>query len=348
LVLLSVLVACSDGGSDSRSSSIPFNVVVSANASLSATDPITMYTPEYEALYAAGLRGAQTAAPWKALNPTGTTYDLTMLTNSYFGTSALAGYGFTHILLNIPSIAVDVRSMPADIDTLAFNHADVKARYRALIDQVAPYLNASVRYVSLGNEVDTYLSTHASEWSAYKELIEDARTYLKSLKPDVLVGVTTTFDGASSTQVSDVASLNQNMDIIIYTYYPLNFATMTARDPSTVSADMAAMVSLASGKPLVIQEWGYPSSTFVSGSEQRQSAFIANTFAAWRQHGSDTIPFLSFFKRRDWTSSECTNRAQGQTAGQPFYEFLCSLGLLTDDGTPKPAYQTLADQVGGI
>jgi hypothetical protein len=323
-------------------------VVVSANASLSASDSITLYTSEYQALYSIGLRGAQTAAPWKVLNPTGTTYDLTMLTNPYFGMSALAGYGFTHILLNVPSITVDVRSMPTDIDTLPFNDPAVKARYRALIDQVAPYLNSSVKYVSLGNEVDTYLSTHTSEWTAYKELIDDARTYLQTLKPGLLVGVTTTFGGASSTHVSDVASLNQNMDIVIYTYYPLNFATMTARDPNTVSVDMAAMVSLANGKPLVIQEWGYPSSTFVSGSEQRQSAFIDNTFAAWRQHGSDTIPFLSFFKRREWTSSECTNRAQGQTSGQPFYEFLCSLGLLTNDGTPKPAYQTFSDQVGGI
>jgi hypothetical protein len=347
-MLLSALVACSDGGSDNPPSSIPFNVVVSANASLSATDSITLYTGEYQALYAAGVRGAQTAAPWKALNPTGTTYDLTMLTNSYFGLSAIAGYGFTHILLNIPIIAVDVRSMPTDIEALAFNHADVKARYRALIDQVAPHLNSSVRYVSLGNEVDTYLSTHASEWSAYKELIDDARTYLKSLKPNVLVGVTTTFEGASSTDIANVASLNQNMDIVIYTYYPLNFATMTARDPSTVGADTAAMVSLAHGKPLVIQEWGYPSSAVVAGSEQKQSDVIANTFAAWRQHGSDKIPFISFFKRREWTSTECTNRALGQTAGQTFYEFLCSLGLLNNDGSPKAAYQTLVDQIGGI
>lgn len=86
----------------------------------------------------------------------------------------------------------------------------------------------------------------------------------------------------------------------------------------------------------------------MSGSEQKQADFIVNTFAAWRQHGSDKIPFISFFKRREWTSTECTTRAQGQTAGQPFYEFLCSLGLLNNDGSQKAAYQALVGQVAGL
>jgi hypothetical protein len=349
VALLCLSPGCSQNeDSPPQTPTVPFDVVVSANATLSSTDSITLYTTEYQSLYSAGLRGAQTAAPWKALNTTGITYDLTLLTNSYFGLSTLAGYGFSAILLNIPIIAVAARSLPTDIETLAFNDSAVKTRYRALIDQAVPYLNASVKYVSLGNEVDTYLSSNPSEWTQYKELIEDARTYLKSSKPNILVGVTTTFEGASSTQTANITSLNENMDIIIYTYYPLNFSTMTARDPSTVSTDMASMVSLANGKPLVIQEWGYPSSTVVSGSLQEQADFVTNTFTAWRQHGSDKVPFISFFKRREWTSAECTNRSFGQTSGQPFYEFICSLGLLNNDGSQKTAYQTLLTQIAGL
>jgi glycosyl hydrolase family 42 (putative beta-galactosidase) len=354
-LLLGLLAACSGGGSNDPPGSFgpPFKVAVSANVSLSTGELFSGYTTEHQALYAIGLRGAQTAAPWKAMDHndgiTTPPYDLTMIddTNTGFGLTALAGYGYTSILLNIPIITIGVRSMPADIDTLAFDDALVKARYRALIDQVVPYLNPSVKYVSLGNEVDTYLAAHSSEWAKYKALIEDARAYLKSQKPGILVGVTTTFEGASSTQTANVASLNQNMDIVIYTYYPMNFQTVTARDPSTVAADMAAMVSLAGGKPLVLQEWGYPSSTFVSGSEQKQSDFVAGTFAAWRQHGSDKIPFLSFFKRRDWTAAECANLS-GQVSPQPFFEFLCSLGLLKNDGSPKTAYQTLVNEVAGL
>ncbi|HTN94046.1 MAG TPA: hypothetical protein VMJ33_05665, partial [Gallionella sp.] len=266
------------------------------------------------------------------------------------GLNALAGYGFTSILINIPIIAIDKRSMPADIASLPFDNPTVIARYRALIDKVLPYLNSSVKYVSLGNEVDTYFSTHASELPTYKTLIENARNYLHSVKPNIKVGVTTTFDGATVTQKAAVASLNANMDVIILTYYPTgtNFAV---RSPSTVTTDMAAMVSLAMGKPLVMQEWGYPSSSILSplplNSEQMQADFITNTFASWKLYGSSRIPFISFFKRRDWDAVQCA-ALTGQTPGNPFYEFMCSLGVLNNSGSAKLAYTALTTGISSI
>ena len=163
---------------------------------------------------------------------------------------------------------------------LPFDDPTVIARYRALIDQVLPYLNSSVKYISLGNEVDTYLTGTSSEWTAYKALIEDARTYIRQKKPNIKVGVTTTFDGfignASAQTAVNIASLNANMDVIILTYYPTG-VNFVPRDPSTVSTDMAAMVTKAGGKPLVMQEWGYPSSSILSplplNSEQMQAGF---------------------------------------------------------------------------
>lgn len=322
------------------------------NANISASE-LTMgfgpYTAEYQAIYAAGARGAQTAAPWSSLNPTGTTYDLTMITDPNFGLAALAGYGFTSILINIPIVAIASRKMPADFaTTIAFNDSTVKSRYHALIDQLVPYLNSSVKYVSLGNEVDTYFSTHASELADFKDLVEDARAYLQLQKPNIQVGVTTTFDGATLAQPANVASLNANMDVIILTYYPTNSSTFVPRNPSTVATDMAAMISIAGNKPLVLQEWGYPSSTVLSSSEQMQADFIANTFTAWRQYGSSRIPFISFFKRREWNAGHCTTLSGNQTAGDSFYEFLCSLGLRNNDDSAKAAYASLLAGISTI
>jgi len=354
LLILLLLTGCGGGGGGSGSGAplfANFSPAVSMNANLSASgmtaEPISNYTTEYQAIYNAGARGAQTAAPWSSLNPTGTTYDLTMITDPNFGLAALAGFGFTSILINIPIVAIDSRKMPADIATLAFNDAAVKSRYRALIDQVVPYLNDSVKYVSLGNEVDTYFSTHGSELADFKELIEDARTYLLSQKPNIKVGVTTTFDGATATQVTGVASLNANMDVIILTYYPVNPSTFVPRNPSTASTDMAAMIAIAGSKPLVLQEWGYPTSSVLSSTEQKQADFIANTFTSWRQYGSSRIPFISFFKRRDWNDDQC-KALSGQVAGGSFYEFLCSLGLLNNSGSQKAAYASLLAGIATI
>jgi len=333
-VLFAMLSACGSGG---------------GSANMSASEPIANYTTEYQAIYADGARGAQTAAPWNILETGTTGYTLFMIddTNTYFGLNALAGYGFTSILINIPIVAISSRTMPSDIAGLTFDDSTVIARYHALIDQVVPFLNSSVKYISLGNEVDTYFNSNGTEVSAYKALIEDARTYIHSLKPNIKVGVTTTFDGATSTQIANVASLNANMDVVILTYYPTG-AGFVPRDPSTVGVDMVKMVNIAGGKPLVLQESGYPSNTAVlSSSEQMQADFITNTFTSWRQLGSNRIPFISFFKWRDWDQTQCM-ALTGKSPGDNFYEFMCSLGLLQNDGTQKSAYTAFTTEIAKL
>lgn len=136
---------------------------------------MTASATEDRAIHALGARGADTAAAWNALNPVGTTYDLTLIIISFFGLSALQGYGFSSILVHVPIVAIGERKLPADLAGTAFNDPAAKARFRALIDQFLPHLNDSVKYFSLGNEVDRYFAAHSTEWTQDKELVEDAR-----------------------------------------------------------------------------------------------------------------------------------------------------------------------------
>jgi hypothetical protein len=348
LYLLPCFAGCSGGGSSAPAPPPPFAATVSLNANLSGSEPPSAYPAEYQAIRALGARGAQTAAPWAALNPTGTTYDLTMLSNPYFGTAVLAAQGFTSILLNLPIVTIGVRSMPADLAALPFDDPAVRSRYRALLDQVMPLLGPEVDYVAFGNEVDTYLSAHPSEWAAYWTLIDDAKVHLQTLRPDVRVGVTTTFDGAVGASSANVMALHAAMDVVVLTYYPVAANGFAARPSTTVAPDLAAMVALAAGKPLVLQECGCPSSAVLQSSPLQQADFVAAVFTEWRRYGSDAIPFVSFFKLRDWNAAHCTAISGGQTVGQPFFEFLCSLGLQQNDGTPKPALAALLAGIATI
>lgn len=320
-----------------------FGGIVSVNANLSSSEPLSNYTSDYQAVYSIGARGAQTAAPWVSLNPTGSTFDFSMIANPYFGLSALESIGFEAIFLNIPIVAIDKRTMPADIASLAFDDPIVKGRFHALIDVIKDQLTDRVKYVALGNEVDTYFASHPSEWTAYVSLVEDARNYLRSLKPNIQVGVTTTFEGASSTAASQVASLNANMDIVALTYYPTG-SSFVVHDPATVKDDVAKMTALANNKPVVVQEWGYPSSGALGSSEQMQADFLANSFMQLKAQGSARFPFVSFFKYRDWNASY-VETITGQTPGQNFYEFMSSLGLKKNDGSPKAGYTILVTEL---
>ncbi|MGE0762563.1 MAG: hypothetical protein AB7N80_04730 [Bdellovibrionales bacterium] len=355
------LVACEKKKNDPPPSTpATFNGVLSFNLSISSSptcgEALSLYTTEYQSAYTFGARGAQTAAPWSSMEDDGTVeagenadgFDLAMVSNSFFGLNAIDGYGFTHIFFNLPSLTHTGRKIPSDISGLAFNHATIKTRYRRAIDNVQPYLNDSVKYFSLGNEVDSYLKTRpAAEWTEYKELIEDARTYLKSLKPNIIVGVTTTFEGFSGTESTEIADLNTNMDAIFLTYYPISGA-FVADNPGVVSTDFATMVTQSGSKAVIIQEIGYPTSATNSGSEANQATFISNVFDEWKQRGSTKFPFISFFKRRDWNACECAAQTSGGSAGQPFYEFMCSLGILNNNSAAKSANATLVTKMSEI
>ncbi len=340
--LFVALCACS--GAEPSAPPPAFGGVAALNANLSASEPIANYSAEYRAIAALGVRGAQTAAPWRSLNPSANTYDLTLLTNPYFGPAALAGYGFTRIFLNVPVVALTERALPADLATLAFNDPAVKARLRALLDQVLPQLPAQVQYLALGNEVDAYFATRPAEWAAFVELVTDARAHVKSLRPALAVGVTTTFAAATGAQAAAIAQMNAAMDFIALTYYPIDSRTFAPRAPATVAADVSAMLALDANKPIVLQEWGYPSSAALGSGEPQQAEFIARSFAAWRAAGANRIPFIGFFKYRDWNAAHCA-AVSGQSAGGSFFEFLCSLGLLRNDGVRKAAFQTFIDQL---
>ncbi|GAB4478332.1 MAG: hypothetical protein OHK0044_25200 [Burkholderiaceae bacterium] len=341
---LFALTACS--GTDAPAPPPAFAGVTALNANLSANEPIANYTAEYRAIAALGVRGAQTAAPWRSLNPTGTTYDLTLLTNPFFGPTALAGYGFTRIFLNVPVVALTERVAPDDLAALAFDDPAVKARLRELLDRVLPSLPDAVTYLALGNEVDAYFATRPNEWAAFIDLVNDARAHAKRLRPALAVGVTTTFTAATGAQAADIAALNAAMDFIALTYYPIDPQTFAPRAPSTVAADVDRMLALHASKPVVLQEWGYPSSTALGSGEAQQAEFIARSFAAWRAAGATRMPFIGFFKYRDWNAAHCA-AVSGQMAGGRFFEFLCSLGLLNNDGTRKTAYQRFVEQLAG-
>jgi len=106
------------------------------------------------------------------------------------------------------------------------------------------------------------------------------------------------------------------------------------------------MVDLAKGRPLILQEVGYPSSAILSSSDQKQAQFVTQVFRAWKANGN-RIPFLNFFLLHDLPTQSCIELAKyyGLPSDRNFQSFLCSLGLRQSDGRPKLAWTSLMDAV---
>jgi hypothetical protein len=283
----------------------------------------------------AGVRGDLVTKPWSGLESNENTFTLGELR----GNIAFAASRGRTVLLGLQLINTTAKEVPADLAATAFDAPAMRARFRALIDSLAPQIRSSVTYLSIGNEVDVYLAAHPDKLTAYEHFYDDAVAYVHTVAPAVKVGVTVTFDGANGAGREAMAALGSTSDVIIMTYYPLG-ANFSPRGPESVLTDLPRMVTLAGGKPLVLQEVGYPSADLLASSEAEQAQFITNVFTAWREQ-EQAIPFLSVFLMHDLTPAICDGLGTyyGLPDNAPFEAFLCSLGLRAANGTPKLAWQ---------
>ena len=157
-----------------------------------------------------------------------------------------------------------------------------------------------------------------------------------------------TFDGAMGPNATNIANLAASTDMLVFTYYPLG-VDLHPRVPKSPEIDFPRMRSLAGGRPVVLQEVGYPSSAFLTSSEPMQAAFVTSAFQAWGTSASQ-IPFINFFLLHDFTDSECDQSIAyyGFPSDQNLHAFVCSIGLRNADGSPKQAWQAFVDAAASL
>ena len=344
--MTTVLQSCGGGSSPPAIPAPPpaaFNAHLAMsmhNGGVDATDG--NYAEDYDLAQSIGVNAAQVLIPWSVFEPTAGIYNTALFTNAGWGLDVLSARGLK-ILLTFSILDISNKTVPADLAALPLNDALMKSRYRNAIAQILPYLNSDVIYISVGNEVDSRLIANPGEWATYTELVNDAIMYIHTLLPDVKVGVTTTFEN-SVVESANIATLNANTDIHIMTYYLTDSSFTVRGPPNTVLTDMDTMLSQAAGKPLVLQEIGYPASLVNGGTESDQAEFVEHVFTKWLSVGAIQIPYIAFFKQKDWNPAFCET-ITGQVSPQAFYEFMCSLGFTNNDRSIKPAWSTLDNQI---
>ena len=290
------------------------------------------YLDAVEAVRTSGARGAFESASWSDL---ATSSGLAKLVDALTSAQQRSDV----VLLTLKVLDTNNRTTPPDLASLAFDAPEVERRFHALIDTLKPHLGPKVRYLSIGNEVDVYLAANMKAFDAYARFYADAVTYVHTTLPGVSVGVTGTFEGSRGDFAGKMAQLNRSSDVVVMTYYPLG-PRFVPRPPSTAQPDIAQMLTIASGRPLVLQEVGYPSAARLSSSEGAQGEFATQVMAAWHAAGAK-IPLLNWFALGDLTAEVCDTftRYYALPGDANFAAYLCSLGLRRVDGVPKASWQ---------
>ncbi len=250
------------------------------------------------------------------------------------------------VSLCITPIAAVNRAVPSDLENVNFDDSLMIQRYKNLLDTFHDKTpNLDLRFLLIGNEVDLYLSNHSQEWNAYKSFFDQVKTHAKALWGNELkVGVETTLGSMIYTYPTEVEMLNENADMICFTYYPLN-PDFTMASVSSIESEIDKVIEKYSARDIFLEECGYATSPDCNSSEALQSDFFVEMFHLWDKY-ADRLIYIGFLWLHDLSESQAQFYVeQYQMSGHPytdnFKEYLRTLGVITHDGTEKEGFFTI-------
>jgi hypothetical protein len=288
-------------------------------------------------MQALGVQDVRIVIFWAGVEPKDDVYDwdqIDLIVNAAAerNMGVLAALNSTPGWATVPGTPA-ISGPPADPTKFADFAADVAARYAGKVGGYEVWNEPNSK---------TFWST-GPDPAAYTELLKAAYPAIKAADPDaVVIGAVTaplvsfgnlTMDPVTFLRKMYEAGAHDNFDAL--SFHPYHYTLPFSQGGSNANAPLAQlegmrelMVQYGDGAKLIwATEYGEPSS--VAGN-QGQAAFIADFLYAWSSQSYTGPSFV--FTTRD-TGSFWSDR---------------TLGIFTQDGTPKAAAEFIEDWLDGI
>ncbi len=313
--------------------------------------PSVTYALAYNQAMVLGVREVSVSLDWSLLEPATNNYDNTLpgIIDAFYPVQT------GDLTLVLRPLDTPGPSLPSDLAGLAYDDPAVIMAFENFLTNLhgqLPTLNASgkLKWIHVGNEVDAYLGSDATRWSQWQTFFRAAKARIRSLW-GTSVEVSSIIQFSALTDAGKrglYLNLLPDLDSAAITYYPLN-ADFTMRPPSTVATDFDFLVNNIPGKPILLQECGYPSSAVNNSSETQQADFVTAVFDAWDTH-IDRIGLIDFTWQYDVSQTKVDEWVidfgmTGRPEENAFRQYLGTLGLSNFDSTEKIALQRLRDEL---
>lgn len=313
---------------------------------------------------AVGMNAYTLYLDWPELEPRAGRYDLaeleqTLLWASEHGLSTFA---------NITVIDIEDLVMPREYLTegdngfpvlaegVRFNDPALLARFAGLLDAVVPMMvEHGVFYLGVGNEVDGWLQANPDQLADYLDFIAAAKAHVQRIEPRLAVGLTVT-GGVPLEQPDLLARFYTVADVVSANIYGIDVSDFTLTSEAETRALIGDFLAAFGERPLVIPEIGCNSAESMNSSDQLQAECFETVMNILAQQ--DNLRFATVFTFHDFSPMTCglVQAAFGFMPGagydniydQRVADYLCTLGLVEADGTPKPAFAPFLDGVQAL
>ncbi len=241
--------------------------------------------------------------------------------------------------LGIQVINTAERGVPKDLRRKRWTNPEMLVQFDQTLQRLANVDGNKVKWLSIGNEADVYLAAHPDEVDDFVTFYRQAAAAARRYFPNAKIGVTVTFDGITGPRQDLTNGLIKLSDALFVTYYPVS-ADLTMKPDAQIDADLKAITSAALDKPIFFQELGYPSSSVVGASEDLQAAYFTRMIARFRD--DPKVEFVNLFLLHDFSPAVCRELLKYyKLDGEEMSAFLCSLGLIGTNGTPKKSWDAI-------
>ncbi len=297
------------------------------------------YDKAFNIAKSAGIQSVALSLNWKDIEISPGEYKLEpnflAIANQYYPPQKVK------IDLIIRSIDTNGSQVPNYLKNIPFDNPIVAEKFNKLMDYVFSQIpDVDLNFLAIGNEIDLGIGKNEEIYKQYETFYRVVKGYIKTKKPNLKVSVVSTLYGLTKNVPEQLKNINQNSDIIIVTYYPLN-DDFTVKDPAVMDLEISKLIKIYSSKTIYFSEIGYPSSSVLKSSESKQRDFIVEVFKIWDKYIS-SIKYISFL----WLTDRPSSEIEGFTvyyglSSKNFKEYLKTLGLRTNKGEDKEAFIVL-------
>lgn len=280
-----------------------------------------------------GVTDLRLGVPWLYIQPTATTYEWAQM-DTVITTAHSMGFTITAAITGTPAWNGPIISGAPDPTAYANFAAEVAERYG---DEISAY--------EIWNEPNGLIFYSPVSAESYTTVLQAAYAAIKDVDPDATVlagalGATTTIAGLSVSPQEFLEQMYASgaqgyFDAVSYHpyHYTMPFSAglgVTNSPLDQVLALNAIMAANGDGDLKIwATEYGLPTTPVFGVSEAVQASFLEDFLIAWSK-----LPF---------TGPAFVYSAQDVATGMLNHE--ANFGLFTDDGTPKPAAEVLANLI---
>ncbi len=214
--------------------------------------------------------------------------------------------------------------------------------------------------VVIAGETESQFRYNEQNIPAYKELFNGVYTKLKEKHPDVKIGNAFALHSVLNKNLEHIVTDLALGDFVAFSYSPINSLNDIIKTPQEAKEDLQKILEIIPDKKIGLFEISWSTSDFVGGNTTSQKMFVEKSFEFYKENESK-IEFFTWYRQYDRPDGTCTAKPDignqtisvggGSSLGSSEHvierlsHYICSSGLLDNNGIPKPGWNEFKNQI---